>query len=359
MFDEKKYQETFAQVQASDETLLEVLNMTRKKHPGVRLTRVLVIAAVISAMMATTVFAYVGFTQYENPMVMLKTFFGDDSQPINAGAIVDETYYGYTYTRVEPTIEWVPMDEQIAESDVAPYVSDVGQSITYEDYTLTIEAHLYDSATDCGVIYYALENPNGVSGYKLQYNDEVWWPDGEKTVILNCAGNSYLIEEETTATKLSIAYYYCGVYNDADALEVRFTQWIAEGEYDAAELESQVLYLPLEDGGGMKRATTVEGDISVSPIAIRLDISRMDFLRQIEPYDKSLSEPLESNIDMISLQFKDGSEYVIQNEELHIDNTMYALVTEDGYVVSYSFNRLIDVDNVASVLINDMEFTIE
>ena len=359
MFDEKKYQETFAQVHASEETLSEVLKMTKKHNTGVRITRMLAIAAILSAMMATTVFAYVGFTQYENPMMMLRTFFGDDSQLSNDGAIVEETYFGYTYTRVEPTIERVPMDEEIAESEVAPYVSDVGQSITYEDYTLTVEAHLYDSATDCGVIYYTLENPNGVGEYKLQYNDEVWWPDGELVRIMNCFGNNFIIKEETTNTKLSVAHYYSAVEEGVDHIEVSFTDRVPDGEYDAAQLEALVLHLPLDDGGGMKRLSAAEGDISISPIAMRMNITDMDFLRQIEPYDKSLSEPLESNIDILALKFKDGSEYVIQDEERNIDNTMYVLVSEEGYVVSYSFNRLVDVDNVTSVVINDMEFTVE
>ena len=176
---------------------------------------------------------------------------------------------------------------------------------------------------------------------------------------MNCFGNNFIIKEETTNTKLSVAHYYSAVEEGVDHIEVSFTDRVPDGEYDAAQLEALVLHLPLDDGGGMKRLSAAEGDISISPIAMRMNITDMDFLRQIEPYDKSLSEPLESNIDILALKFKDGSEYVIQDEERNIDNTMYVLVSEEGYVVSYSFNRLVDVDNVTSVVINDMEFTVE
>ena len=36
---------------------------------------------------------------------------------------------------------------------------------------------------------------------------------------------------------------------------------------------------------------------------------------------------------------------------------MYALVTHDSSVVSYAFNRLVDIDRVDAVIINDVEYT--
>ena len=48
MFDSKLYKETFSQVQASGETLSEVLNMSKKnKHNGARTARLVLIAAVV------------------------------------------------------------------------------------------------------------------------------------------------------------------------------------------------------------------------------------------------------------------------------------------------------------------------
>ena len=344
MFDSKLYKETFSRVRVSEEMLSEVLNMTKqKKNTGIRVTRMLVIAAVITAMLATTVFAYVGFTRYDNPMQMLRTFFGDGNQESSAGQIVHETYYELEYDLVQPTIERVPLDEKTAEADVVPYVSAVGESVSYGEYTLTIEAHLYDSATDCGVIYYTIENPNGMSGYELQYDGEVWFPGGELILLQGAAEKSYIIEAETTATKLAAASYYCG----ADAEDFLMVGFYGD--------EDNSLRLSLQDGGGMDAITFFDGDIAVSPVAMRITLEDMDFL--LEREDGSYSPDKENHINYLAIRNKDGSEYVLMCDDPRVDNIMYALITYDGNVASYDFNRLIDLEQVEAVIINDVEFT--
>ena len=340
MFDSKLYKETFSQVRASEETLSEVLNMAKQKqNTGARLTRLLVIAAVISAMLATTAFAYVGFTQYENPMEMLGTFFGNTSKESTDGGIVHETYFDQEYDYVQPTIERVPLDDNVAQEQVAPYISGVGGSVTYGDYTLTVEAQLYDSATDCGIIYYTLENPNGVRGYETQLDGEVWWPGGE-LVYISDIGNgkgTYIIEDQTTDTKLAIAFYYCGA-NGLDYVNVAF---YAD--------RSNALTLPLNDGGGMECITVADGEIRLSPIAIRVYAENMGFLyTNLDIY---------CDVSSLVLRYKDGTEYVIYSDEPFIDNSTYALNNFDGTVVSYTFNRLVDIDAVEAVIINDVEYT--
>lgn len=344
MFDPKMYKETFAQVQASEETLSEVLKMTKKQNHnyGRRFTRMLVIAAVVTAMLATTAFAYVGFTQYENPMQMLDAFFGSAEYKIDEGGYVrTETYYDQEWDIVEPTVEHVPVDTRVAEEDVAPYVSGVGQTVTYQDYTLTVEAHLYDSATECGVIYYTLENPNGVRGYDLQLDGEVWWPGGELIVMRGCHGKNYIIEEETTDTCLSVAHYYCGIYEE-----------YIEACFSAQE---EGLMLPLTDGGGMDALAAADGQIAISPVAIRITVTDMEFL--CWKADGTYSSDKENHIDYLAIRNKDGTEFIIQSDEPYMNNTMYALITYDGNVVSYAFNRLIDIDQVEAVIINDVEYT--
>lgn len=349
MFDEKKYQETFAQVQASDETLLEVLNMTRKKHPGVRLTRVLVIAAVISAMLATTAFAYVGFTQYENPMVMLKTFFGSDEYKLEEGTIYtyQDEYYYYEYQT--PTVENVPLDEDIAASEVAPYISDVGKSITSGDNTMTVEAHLYDSATDCGIIYYSIENPNGVTGYDLQHDGEVWWPGGELVLIDQVSGKNYIIAEETTDTKLSIAHYYASVYPGAEYVELNFY----------FDMEAGSLVLPLNDGGGMEYIKSKNNEILLSSIAIRVNADDMEFLREYDT-DGTLLPPMVDNIESLIIHYQDGTAYIVEinTDANRTKNYTYAVQDMECETRGYTFNRVVDISKVKAVIINDVEFPV-
>ena len=343
MFDQKRYIETFDQVTASEKTLSEVLNMTKKQNHnyGHRFTRMLVIAAIITVMLATTAFAYVGFTQYENPMQMLDVFFGAEEYMMEEGGTYTyQNAYGEDVEVTLPDEEKVPLDGELAGEDVAPYVSDVGKSITCHGDTLTVEAHLYDSATDCGIIYYTLENPDGVRGYKLQPNGEVWWPGIERVVMRGCFGENYIIQEETTETCLSVAHYYCDVYEE-----------YIEACFGAQE---EGLMLPLTDGGGMEAITLANGQIAVSPIAMRVTMTDMEFLHHRD--DGSYTPDWENQIDYVAIRYQDGTEYVLQSEEPYLDNTMYVLIINDSSVVSYDFNRLIDIDQVESVIINDVEF---
>lgn len=345
MFDSKLYKETFSQVQASGETLSEVLNMSKKnKHNGARTARLVLIAAVVTAMLATTAFAYVGFTQYENPMEMLKTFFGAEEYTLEEGrTFTYQDAYGNEVEADLPDVEKVPVDEKVAEEDVAPYVGAVGQTLTYEDYTLTVSAHLYDSATDCGVIYYTLENPNGVSGYELQSDGEVWWPSGGMIQFLGASGENYIIEDETTDTKLTVAVYYCGADKE---------EYLTLAFY--ADTDNQ-LKLPLDDGGGMDALMLADGNISLSPVAIRITVTDMDYLWLRE--DGTMSPSIYCNIDRLAIRYKDGTEYVVESDEPYINNTTYVLISFDGSTMSYTFNRLIDIDQVEAVIINDVEYT--
>lgn len=349
MFDREFYKETFAGVRASEETRSEVLKMAKmkKQNTGARLTRMMVVAAVITAMMATTAFAYVGFTRYENPMEMLNIFFGGEEYHVDEGGYVrTETYYDLEWDVVLPTVEQVPVDENLAGEKVSPYISDVGGSITDNGDTLTVEAHLYDSATNCGIIYITLENPNGVGGYNLQLDGEVWWPALQRVEVYNCSGKSYIIEEETSDTKLSIAYYYSDLYGDENCIRVGF------GGGD------EFLYLPLDDGGGMDAIALADGDILVSPIGMKIDAGSMEFLRKVDT-DGTLLGPMVDNIKTLVIRYKDGTEYVIHanTEEQLTENFKYCIQTDEVYKRTYSFNRLIDLDEVEAVIINDVAFT--
>lgn len=338
MFDRKMYQDTFARVHASEETLSEVLNMTRKNKffSGIRLTRILVAAVIMAGILATTAFAYVGFTQYENPMVMLKSFFGAEEYEIDEGAMLtyQDEYYYYEYQT--PTVEHVPLDEEVAE-EVAQYVSDVGKSIMYGNDTLTVEAHLYDSATECGVIYYTIENPNGISRYDVSANGEIWWPDGEP-VYISDVGNGkgqYIIEEETTPTKVAIAFYYCG------AVDLEYVKVAFYGN------KSDALCLPMDDGGGMEFLSFANGDIKLSPIAVQIYGANMDFLYS--------NRDIYCDIREFVIRYTDGTEFVVYSQEPYVDNTTYALNSYDGTVISYTFNRLIDLEKVEALVINNVE----
>lgn len=319
----------------------------RRKPLGVYL-----LAAVLATfLLATTAFAYVGFTQYENPAQMLNTFFGNGDLPSVDGKEVEMTYYDKEYTVKWPAVQRVPLDEELAE-EAAPPISAVGQSITIEDNTITIAAHQHDTVLGAGTVYFTVENPEGVDGYKTQYDGEVWWPLGELIRLNLCAHKNYIIPSETTDTKLSVACYYVGAnWYEEDYIEAHFAG------------TDEVLKLPLNIFEPTTSLESKDGAVTLTSIGMQLQLADMDFLyRELE--DGTMRPPLDDcDIDYLAVRFADGSEYVVDQDEDGelIENAAYSCGTNDdriGAIHAYVFNRIIDLEQVEAVIINETEYTL-
>lgn len=319
--------------------------------PRRRSIRTLLLAAVIvTLLMGTTAFACVGFTQYENAGQMLNIFFGNDTYGNLGGGPVHEIVNGNEFTAIQPTVERVPIDETLAQDQVAPNVAGVGQSISYDGYTLTVIAHLHDSATGGGIIYYTLENPDGVNGYSLQADNEVWWPEGEKVQFKYCFDKSYIVSSETTETKLTVASYYGDTaLFDEDYIEIGF-YW-----------HDEFIRLDLDYGGSTNQLTSESGEIVISPTSMEVCLQNMEFL-YITDTDGTILPPMDDNhVDYLAIRFQDGSEYIVQQDRdgTLIQNYTEASVRRNPTYVTYVFNRLVDLSQVDVVIINDVEFRFE
>ena len=195
---------------------------TMKKKPT-RIIRNLFVAALIVSMLAVTAYAVAGFLIFDSPEQMVSAIFGDDTGfDHSEGSIQKDPYGGPEGIIVEPTFDRVEADEAVVAKDVAPYVDPVGQSIQFEGYTLTVDAFAYDSATQCGFVTYLLENPAGVSGYKLQSNGEIWYEGMPDIVDVNLYGYPFIIQEKTTPTCLAATYYFQMEHNWGEDLELSF-----------------------------------------------------------------------------------------------------------------------------------------
>lgn len=320
----------------------------------------LLAAVLMILLMATTVFAYVGFTQYENPIQMLKVFYGNEEIESFEGGEVFRDDEDKPYTVVLPTIERVPLDEELAQ-EVTPPIAAVGQSVSWGDYTLTIQAHQHDKNLGAGTIYYTVENPNGVDGYGTQFNGELWWPNGEIMHLGGASWQNYLIPGETTDTKLSVACYYHGTewlekWRTQDYFEMRFYNTDATIQLPkyASEEETTALISP-------------NGEILITSIGMEVRIQDMEFLQYDTIIDADGIEcPLVeySHINYVAVQFSDGSEYVVAKNKdgEFMDNCMNVTIYNQDYtfgtIVTYMFNRIIDPGLVTGVVINDTVFPV-
>lgn len=373
-------------------------NETEDKNMKVRPTRIirnLLIAAVIVSMLAVTAYAVTGFLIFENPQEMLTAIFGDKTGfDHSEGNIKPDPWGGPEGILVEPTFDRVPVDEDLAAQEAAPLVEAVGQTISWEGYTLTIDANLYDSVTKCGLVTYTLESEKPL-GYSLQSDGEVWFPTGE-LMEFSQYGRSYIIQDKSSDTKLNATYYYQLRDPNSTDLEIGFTQWAGttmeeinqtiedikqqlrqeipeeeiykfQKEYYGSEwtwfetnctkeeiinagyevkayqqLEELTtcpdkITIPAKTQEEMSNITLGDGAVLLSPVAVTVKRQEIENLN-------------DSDLDLMKINFSDGTEYVV--EEGYTQNFVFHVGDAEHTETTYMFNRMIDVKEVTSVTVD-------
>lgn len=379
-----------------------------KKRSAKRIIRNLLIAAVLVSMLGVTAYAAVGYLIFDSPEEMLTSIFGDKTGYDHKGVThwTDPEKPGEVYDN--PAYDRVPVDEEVMQSEAAPLVSPVGQSISWKGYTLTVDANMYDKVTKCGVLTYTMENPDGLPHYEVASNGEVFFPDGE-IVDINQYGYSYIIKDQSTQNKLTATYYYQLRNADSNDLELTISGWAAknlpEYQQQKAEIEAQIrktyseedaiafkkeelggdwawyesnysreeiiesgykdlllfkseemnaldekctcpdsITIPETALGEMSSITLADGKIKVSPIAICVDTTDM------QDYPNGY-------IAVTKIHFKDGTEYLVRDDTTA--NYMFAVGDTDRDV-TFMFNRMIDVDEISSVILDGgLEFSVD
>ena len=409
---------------SSDESRLEEHDMKKKNvRPG-RIVRNLLIAAVIVSMLAVTAFAVSGFLIFDSPTEMLTALFGDQTgYDHSEGSITRDPNGSPEGIVVEPTFDRVPVDETTLEEDVAPFVTPVGQSITCDGYTVTVDAYVYDSTTRCGLLTYTLENPGGVP-YNLQSNGEVWY-NGVEPVRFSQSGRSYIIAEKTTDTVLAATYYFQYDHREGDTLEISFHQessitdeelyvileelqaqvrqeysadeavqmvkdkmgaanfdayvgefseseiadcaytYLAEEAYDQqraqADAQQEKITIRFSEDSEMNHVTMGAGSVTVNPICIQIDITDLTFLHTNKRGEEHIHA---DNVDSVLIRYVDGTEYVV--EDGYVMNYLYSLIgsasegkEDTSNLVTYMFNRIVDIDAISCVIINGTELPVD
>lgn len=353
-----------------------------KKKPT-RIIRNALVAAVIVSMLAVTAYAVAGFLIYENPQEMITAIFGDRTgYDHSQGSVRPDPWGGPEGIIVEPTFDRTPVDEEVAAQDVVPYVDPVGRSITFDGYTLTVDSLTYDSATRCGFVTWLLENPDGVSGYKLQSNGEIWYEGRPDIVQVNQYGYPYIIQEKTTPTCLAATYYFRWDARRGEKLALslqsrgnRYTpeefasliedevearkqvmtpqqamdtirqnlgdegfaqvfagmtdEEIAEQCYTEivacevanrmeAESTSEAIEISLDQQKHLKGISAGNDSICISPVSVWIDMTDLSFLHTDSQGNHIVDT---GNIDSVVIRFADGEEYTVF----------------DGYILNYTF----------------------
>lgn len=327
-------------------TMMKIKDNKSASHRG-RLGRVALIAAVLAMVLGVSAGAYVGLVQHDDPAGVLEGFF-DRKEYARGDRILEyETIEvdGEVYEKLKtnmPAWERMPLDEEVAEKYIYPYVYGVGESISYKDYTLTVEAVLYDANIQSGLLYYTVENPNGIDGYELGFDGELWWPtDSPYYTTLSHPERVYIDAQQTTDTKLYICSYFISV-EEWGAFELR----IGNGaERSRDEYEAMTIMLP---ENSLEALSFDGGNVVLTPLGMSVDKAALDL-------------ELASDIDHITIRFTDDSEYIVEqdDDEAYISNSAYALGNSDGSFSRKLFNSVVDIDAVVEVRIEDMIFKVK
>ena len=345
--------------------------------------RNLLVAALIVSMLAVTAYAVTGFLIFGSPEEMVSAIFGNRTGfDHDAGSIRPDPYGGPEGIIVEPTFDRVAADENVVAEAVVPYVNPVGQSVCFNGYTLTVDAFTYDSATRCGFVTWLLENPKGVSGYKLQSDGEIWYDGQPDPVQVNQYGYPYIIQEKTTPTCLAATYYFrwdarrgeklalslqsqgdrytpeefaALIEDEVEARKQAMTpqqamdairqnlgdevfaevfaemteEEIAEQCYTEivacevanrmeAEVTSEAIEIPLNQQEHLKGVTAGAGSVQISPVSLRIDMTDLTFLHTNSRGNHFIDT---GNIKSMVIRFADGEEYTVF----------------DGYILNYMF----------------------
>lgn len=369
-------------------------NMKKQNGKTRRVLRNLLVAAVIVSVLTVTAFATAGYLVFDSPEEMISTLFGDKTGfDHNESDIIPSPYEPGEEIYIAG-FDRVPAKEGETLQEVASTVTTVGQSISWKGYTLTVDSFLYDPTTETGIVTYTLENPEGLPEYDAEPNGEVYFTD-TSLVKINQWGYEYIVRDKSGENRLTVAAYFKR-RQGSEECKLTFNPMaeIAEEEYEktAKEVLEQVrrdytpeeaarlVGDPWEDWQGMRvgfssltqeerteiryqelaqekiqerlcpgkicismtaseEMTSISlggGAATLSPIAMTLDAKR------VEGFSNGY-------IGVTKILFRDGSEYTV-SEDLTCNYT-FAIGSGD-LDVTYMFNRLVDVSQVAAVIVD-------
>ena len=363
------FEKTFSALHASPDTISEVKRtMQNEKKTRRILGRGAVIA--IAAALTLTVAVAAG-------VVLIRA----DVSP--AEKVDDTTHHAFTDDIDDSTPDfaedgkggYVPVaDMERIPGDVATTERLVGKHLSKLDAELTVEGNTYKMGTflvddtGTGILTFSVENPNGFEYDDMGYG-ETWIESvranvyygrseptrGDRLGAMSADTKLYVDESSSTDTCLQVIAYFISGKGFSYAKDSTFYFSVTDNAYQYHSIAIQI-----QTRVPVKTFTADNGEIVLlSP----LGMTAVD----------SIGHEIEWLIWENILQFKDGSEFAVESRERNLRNWVVGYITGDpmgGYsdameielgatdigteeYYSYQFNRLVDVDTVTSVTLED------
>lgn len=336
---------------------------TKKQY---KFPKVAVAAITAVIMISTGVYASIRSDFFEG-MFGNTTKTSTPAQPVS----IDDGKGG-TVDVVIPSKEFVDVDEERAQELLGDYVLEEPIVKELGEHTLTVENFLYNELG--GLMYFTLEREGGVTALAgnedtnlakgVNFTDEADFyfnvEIGEQIVGHE---NVYVDMQQSTAEKMyCYSYFLWSEEIDVQQKPYLFIQKYpcTRGEMDGMNeeeltkmwentVEEKVTITEKEAVPTKTLDLGEKGSLRISPFAMAFDIPKMLGLSNldIDPW----------NVKHVEIQYKNGESYVVEDKNENINNTGYVIGCDPYYKVA--FNRLVDVENVKAVVINDIIIPME
>lgn len=337
---------------------------TKKQYKFPKVT----VAAITAVLMISTgVYASIRSDFFEG-MFGNTTKTSTPAQPVS----IDDGKGG-TVDVVIPSKEFVDVDEERANELLGNYV--LQEPIVKElgEHTLTVENFLYNELG--GLMYFTLEREGKVTA--LAGNEDTnldkganFTEEADFYFIIEIGEqivgheNIYVDMQQSTAEKMyCYSYFLWSEEIDVQQKPYLFIQKYpcTRGEMDSMNekeltkmwentVEEKVTLTEKEAVPTKTLDLGEKGSLRISPFAMAFDIPKMFGL-------SGLGASSTLNVKHVEVQYKNGESYVVEDQNDNINNTGYVIGCDPYYKVA--FNRLVDVENVKAVVINDIIIPME
>lgn len=281
---------------------------------------------------------------------------------------------GGTVDVVIPSKEFVDVDEERAQELLGDYVLEEPIVKEIGSHTLTVENFLYNELG--GLMYFTLEREGKVTALAgnedtnlakgASFTDEADFyftiQIGEQTIGYE---NIYVDTQQSTAEKMYCYSYF--LWSEESEIDVEQKPYLLIQKYPCtrgeinrmdAEEYSQMCENVVEEKVNLTEQDAVptktldlgeKGTLRISPFALAFDIPKMLGLSNLDiaPW----------NVKHVEIQYKNGESYVVEDKNENINNTGYVIGCDPYYKVA--FNRLVDVENIKAVVINEITIPVE
>lgn len=285
-------------------------------------------------------------------------------QSVSAHEEVLDDGKGGQLTVTYPEREYVPIDEEMAETLIGSNISSEPVEVQINDHKLTINSAVRDE--NAIVMEFTLECETGVTALnysELDNEAKGAWMSEESTFNFRVDGtaeNIYVDLEKSTETCLHCYYYGLFVFDGpladgkSPVLDITYADEPLVGTTDKSRIHEAQVAIPAEHTINLLTFTSDAGGVlELSPISLSIDMGKGLGLTNLEAYD-----PI--HLNTMSIHYTDGSSYQVYDKDGYVDNTAYmcggcgAAQTE----IMLLFNRLIDPSKIDYVEVNGLIYNV-